>query len=397
MIGSKENRELKKKAAESEPAWEGAGAKEGVEVWRVEKFKINRWPENQYGNFFTGDSYIVLDTYKPDPDAPKLAYDVHFWLGSKSSQDERGTAAYKTVELDDFLGDLPVQFRETEGHESPCFLKLFDPMTLMEGGIASGFNHVKPEEYKTKLFQIQGTKRANIKSCEVECEGKSLNNGDVFVLDAGLNIIQWNGKTASIWEKRKGGEVMRGINDSRNGKAKTSVIEYDDDCEEFWSALGGKVEVAEAEAKKKSFIDDDGEFSFGGGGAKKAAAEEAGVEAYAPATEEESWDERATKKLFKCTMDDDELQFILAVGADEKLTKDKLENDAIMLLDVCDEDQEHHVYVHVGQDCDSSHWAKSIEYGCQYLKDFAFEPVHCVVRIVQGKSRRDIGFAKAFE
>ena len=30
----------------------------------------------------------------------ELKYDLHFWIGQYSTQDEYGTAAYKTVELD---------------------------------------------------------------------------------------------------------------------------------------------------------------------------------------------------------------------------------------------------------------------------------------------------------
>ena len=65
----------------------------------------------------------MLDGTAENPDA--LAWDIHFWIGDESTQDEYGTAAYKTVELDDFLKRRAVQYREVQEHESSRFLRLF--------------------------------------------------------------------------------------------------------------------------------------------------------------------------------------------------------------------------------------------------------------------------------
>ena len=39
------------------------------------------------------------------------------------------TAAYKTVELDTYLDDAAVQYREVAGHESELFLSYFEHVT----------------------------------------------------------------------------------------------------------------------------------------------------------------------------------------------------------------------------------------------------------------------------
>lgn len=68
-----------------ETEWKGAGAKAGVEVWRVEKLAVRRQTPTEFGHFYSGDSYIVLNTYQK-PGSPALLYNLHFWLGQYTSQ-----------------------------------------------------------------------------------------------------------------------------------------------------------------------------------------------------------------------------------------------------------------------------------------------------------------------
>jgi gelsolin len=244
-LGGDLDKKLRVSAAETEEQWRGVGQEVGIQIWRIEKFKVVPWPKDKYGTFFTGDSYIVLRTYKAKPDAEKLSHDIHFWIGSESTQDEYGTAAYKTVELDDFLGGSPAQHREIQNYESPLFLSYFKTMNFSEGGVDSGFNKVSPKEYKTRLLHLKGTKNIVIRQVPVHI--KSLNSGDVFVLDTGLAIYQFNGRESGGMERAKGAETCRAMASERNGQAKVTVIcETDTDGAAFWKYFGGQQEIAAA-------------------------------------------------------------------------------------------------------------------------------------------------------
>lgn len=223
MFGSDTEKKVKKDSASSEPAWKVAGVKPGIQIWRINKFKIEKWINEDYGKFFNGDSYIVLNTYK-QKDSEELLYDVHFWIGKYSTQDEYGTAAYKTVELDTFLDDKPVQHREVQGNESGLFRSYFEHFTIMKGGCDTGFRRVTPESYKTRLFHIVG-ERKQINVTQVPLKRGNLNSEDVFVVDCGRRIYQFNGETANKDEKFKTTQFVQKLKAERMGKPRLDILE----------------------------------------------------------------------------------------------------------------------------------------------------------------------------
>uniref|UniRef100_A0A669Q600 Gelsolin n=1 Tax=Phasianus colchicus TaxID=9054 RepID=A0A669Q600_PHACC len=162
-----------------------AGKEPGLQIWRIEKFDLVPVPKNLYGDFFTGDSYLVLNTIKQR--SGNLQYDLHFWLGDESSQDERGAAAIFTVQMDDYLQGKAIQHREVQGHESSTFLGYF------KSGI----------KYK--------------------------------------NIYQWCGSNSNRQERLKATVLAKGIRDNeRNGRAKVFVSEEGAEREEMLQVLGPK-------------------------------------------------------------------------------------------------------------------------------------------------------------
>jgi len=92
---------------------------------------------------------------------------------------------------------------------------------------------------------LKGKKK--IRVTQVDLNRSSLNGGDVFILDNGLKIYQWNGRKAGPQEKQKGAQLGQAIAGERKGKAKVFVLEEGDKDAEFWKVLGGEGAVKSAE------------------------------------------------------------------------------------------------------------------------------------------------------
>jgi len=323
-LGSDLDKNIRKAAAEGEEQWKGVGQKEGIKIWRIEKFKVKP-SKTPTGTFYSDDSYICLIT-KKDPDSGKLKHDIHFWLGETTSQDEAGTAAYKTVELDDLLGGEPVQHREVQDHESKLFTSYFpNGIHLLAGGIESGFNKVKPEEYRQRLLWVKGKKIPRV--VEVEPKVANMNAGDVFILDCGLKILQWNGSKAGMMEKNRASTLCRAIDDERKGAPEVTVYSQGDkDEKEFFDALGDSGEIP-------------------------------------PPVEDSVHENVGNKRLFQLNEEEGKFSFNCVAGADGgKVTKDKLDTNDVFIFDVGNE-----VFTWIGKGSNAAERSKAMHYAQQYL------------------------------
>ncbi|KAL6523255.1 Villin-3 [Orobanche gracilis] len=236
-----------------EPAFQGAG----TEIWRIENFQPVPLPKSDYGKFCSGDSYIILRT-SPGRGGAYL-FDIHFWLGKDTSQDEAGTAAIKTCELDAVLGGRAVQYRELQGHETDKFLSYFKPCIIpLEGGVASGFKEHEEEEFGTRLYICKG--KRNIRLKQVPFLRSSLNHDDVFILDTKDKIYQFNGENSNIQERAKALEVIQFLKEKyHEGKCDVAIVDdgklqAETDSGEFWVLFGGFAPISKKVATEEDVI-----------------------------------------------------------------------------------------------------------------------------------------------
>ncbi|XP_060750016.1 capping protein (actin filament), gelsolin-like b isoform X2 [Tachysurus vachellii] len=222
----------------------------GLHCWRVEKLKAVPLAVSEFGAFYNGDSYLVLQN-RGDEGA-----DLHMWIGEKSTRDEQVACAVLATQLDNFLGGDPVQHRQVQGYESPEFMSLFPRgITYKEGGIESGFRKQQSGSGPVqRLYQIKGKK--NIRAKEVELNWSSFNKGDCFILDLGETIVSWVGSQANMFEKQKVREIAALIRDTeRHGKAQISSIQEGEETPEMLKVLGPMPALKESSPEDDSQAD----------------------------------------------------------------------------------------------------------------------------------------------
>lgn len=145
---------------------------------------------------------------------------------------------------DDFAKEKTVE-REGSGRESAVGKS--SPLGRGASSRASK-EPKKPEKPQKKvLIQLKGKNRIHVR--QVELSSKTLNKADVFILDLGDRIYDWNGAAADRKKREKGVEVANRLSEEKRKRAvgkikKPEIIILEDGHMEppkdFWDALGGR-------------------------------------------------------------------------------------------------------------------------------------------------------------
>ncbi|XP_077915307.1 villin-like protein [Halichoerus grypus] len=228
-----------------------------LHIWIIENLRMVPVPERAYGNFFEEHCYIVLHVPQSLKAVQGAPSNLHYWVGKEAGTEAQGAAGAFVQQVQEALGTATVQHREAQGHESDCFRSYFrrgiilmrlptcvrtsaltpahsnvwssrrahSLLSYRKGGLASALRHVETNVYNIqRLLRIQGKK--HVSATEVELSWNSFNKGDIFLLDLGKVMIQWNGPEASISEKARGLALTCSLQDrERGGRAQIGVVD----------------------------------------------------------------------------------------------------------------------------------------------------------------------------
>jgi len=175
---------------------------------------------------------------------------------------------------------------------------------------------------------------------QVPLLASSFNEGDVFVLDMGLNLYQWQGKAAGKNEKGRAGQLCRAIDDERKGKPQVHVFsQTDKNVAEFW----------------ENFKTHDPAFSSWPNGVPQVDPDDG---------KDGEWEKSNNQRLFKLSDSTGTLQCTEVQPAVKgKYKRDMLKSEDVFIFDAGNE-----IFAWVGQAASAQEKREALKYASDYMK-----------------------------
>ena len=194
----------------------------GQSIWRLEgKSRVIEVEDEHHGFFHEGSVYIVL---KVDNDENVF---LHYWFGKLSSENDRKLMEQKAHELDRIVHHAHVFTKETQHHESICFLQHFNEgMIYIEGRPKSALSRVVV--YAKRMYVVEG--RKYVRATCVEPSADLLDKNATCILDGFPRMYVWIGENCPYSTRLKAIQVAKRIRDmQRKGVSHIVIIDEKDD------------------------------------------------------------------------------------------------------------------------------------------------------------------------
>ena len=214
-------------------------------VYLVEEFRRVRLEDSAVGEFYSGDSYVVLYRYVWKN---KDCYLIYFWQGRAATVLNKGSSAALTMELDDRLKStieaaLSKEVRVVQGKEPRHFLTVFAGRFIVHDG-RDPRSSVQQQQQgqqakRTHLYQISGNDEIDTHAVETStATASALSSSGVFLVADGAHGqgFVWEGRFANAAEKHCASTVAPHLAE-RLGVAFAPVREGAEPAA-FWTALG---------------------------------------------------------------------------------------------------------------------------------------------------------------
>lgn len=215
---------------ELDPIVEKLPEESRMTIWRIEEFEKVAVPRDLYGHFFMAESYIVHYAYTNSPGG-KDQHILFYFLGRDCPTNDKGTAAYLTVELDETLGSNSTQIRVVQDKEPSQFLAIFKGKYVVHAG---KFADYKPDSPAPRLYDIRGKDALHAHAVETEMKCSNLHNAHAFVLRSPANTFIWCGKHSQPHVKtcaHTTGSIF---------SERPTLVSDGREPPNFWELLGGK-------------------------------------------------------------------------------------------------------------------------------------------------------------
>ncbi|CAH0729952.1 unnamed protein product, partial [Brenthis ino] len=218
--------------------------------WVIQEYDYQKVEnDEEIGEFFSGDSYIIRWEYQITVSGRELngkpskhnltgrdrcAY--FCWQGKDASSNEKGAAALLTVELDKEKGP---QVRVAQGNEPPAFLNLFQGKLVIHQGKKG------TDKSRYKLFITRGNISNEAYLLQVPCSVRQLRSrGSLVLVDTEKACLYiWHGSRSLKHTKQIAIElankmVAKKPNYLLGSDVKIREIKEGDECKEFLDGLG---------------------------------------------------------------------------------------------------------------------------------------------------------------